>query len=148
MMIRGEKTKVEFTNDDVRLVRLIGELWDQGMARMALHYGHPASAPKGSEPEKLSHFPRIADTIEAEVTGQPLKTRDPLGGFRPGDGGFVKASVPLARNPDEARAMRDLAARLAAHVPKKLVFKNPDGSSVTVTRNTISFKQKTRRRSK
>lgn len=60
----------------------------------------------------------------------------------------MKVSVPLARNPDEAAAMRDLAKRLAAHIPKKLVFNNTDGSSVTVTKNTISFKQRKGRRSK
>lgn len=72
-MIRGTKTKVQFTEDDIRLVRLIAELWDQRMERLALHFGLPDFARKDSESAKQSHFSRIANAIEAEVTGQPEK---------------------------------------------------------------------------
>lgn len=121
-----------FTIEDVRLIRRIADRWQQLSEAAGL-----AGA--------AGDLARIADAIEAEVNGRPSQG-GPLGGLRPGDGGRLRVSIPVVRDGRDAAAARDLAKRINVRAGKKLIHRNPDGSSIVLTATTITHRAGRRRK--
>jgi hypothetical protein len=142
-MTRKTATKVTFTEEDVRLLTRTAERWAQLNALSGV-------AHQSADWAKTGDLPRIADAIEAELKGQKKQKPTPtnmLPGLHPGDAGLLRIMVQIARDANDAAALRDLAKRVSARAGKKKVYKAAGGASVTLTprTTTINFKSERRR---
>ena len=145
------ETKPSFTRADVELVRETAQAWNVEMRRFV---------GEAVDWERTGGLARIAEVIEGELRERPATEGPAAIGFLPGDPGtlraFAKAASTAARSRkasderyrlvENARALRDLADRVATRVGRTKTFKNADGSSVTVTANTLTFKSRRRRK--
>jgi hypothetical protein len=141
------ETQIEFTADDVQLVRETARVWNTAMRQFL---GERADW------ERTGSLARIASALEAEATGPADKGRARL---LPGDApelrahakafrGWSKSAdrVQQQRFVEHADRLQDLGDRIAARVGKRRVFTDKDGRRVVVTARGASITSAKRRK--